>query len=66
MSATSEQQPLLLSVAEAGRLLGQCRSSIYELLAQGRLGSVKVGRSRRIPRSAVEGFVTELVEEQSR
>jgi excisionase family DNA binding protein len=54
--------PLLLTVVQAGELTGLSRSSIYGLVRAGRLPIVHpVGRSARIPRAAVEAFVTELV-----
>ena len=39
---------LAVSVSEAGRLLSIGRTHLYELLDDGRLKSVKIGRSRRI------------------
>jgi excisionase family DNA binding protein len=43
----------LLTVAETVAFLGICRSTIYALMASGRLPYAKFGRSRRIPRRAV-------------
>lgn len=40
--------PILVSVPDAARLLGLGRSSIYSLLAAGRLDSVVLGRRRLI------------------
>lgn len=51
--------PRLLSVAEVGALTGLGRSIIYELLADGRLGSVKVGRRRLVSLTAVQAFIAE-------
>jgi excisionase family DNA binding protein len=48
---------LLLTVPEAARALGLCRSVVYELLLCGDLRSVKIGRARRIPLSVLEDFV---------
>src|SRR5438093_1169629 len=42
--------PLLLKPAEAGRLLGISRSKVFELLANGELPSIRIGRVRRIPK----------------
>lgn len=36
------------------------RSKIYELLASGELGSVKVGRRRLIPAASLDEFVEHL------
>lgn len=49
--------PLLLRAEEAARLLGLGRSTVFALLATGELPSVRVGRSVRVSRSAVERFI---------
>lgn len=54
--------PALLTVPEAMAALRLSRATIYDLIRSGELGSVKVGRSRRIPSQAVTTFVTHLVE----
>jgi excisionase family DNA binding protein len=51
---------LLLTPSEAAHWLGICRSKVYELLYAGELRSVKIGRSRRIPTSAVIAYVDSL------
>ena len=48
---------ILLSVREAARRLGIGRSLLYRLLLDGQITSVKIGRSRRVPVSALEDFV---------
>jgi excisionase family DNA binding protein len=55
--------PLLLTFDEVGHQLGQSRTTVYALVRAGRLPVVHIGRSARIPRAAVEAFVTELVAE---
>jgi excisionase family DNA binding protein len=52
--------PLLYAPADAARLLGVGRSTVYELLADGKLPSVKIGRARRITRAAIDDFVRAL------
>jgi excisionase family DNA binding protein len=55
---------LLLTIEQAGKLLGLSRSSVYTLTRAGRLPVVyPAGRSARIPRAAIEAFVSELVAE---
>jgi excisionase family DNA binding protein len=51
---------LLLTVPEAAKALGVGRSLVYELLITGKLASVKIGRARRVPVSALELFVSRL------
>lgn len=53
---------LLCTVEEAAETLSIGRTSIYELLRDGRLRSVKVGARRLIPIAALEDFVNDLLE----
>ena len=57
--ATQERaaQRLLLTVSEAAHRLGIGRSLLYELLADGQLESIHVGRLRRIPIDALADFI---------
>ncbi|KLL09503.1 excisionase family DNA-binding protein, partial [Protofrankia coriariae] len=48
---------LLLTAAEAAAVLGVGRSTVYELMAAGQIESVRIGRSRRIPRAALVAYV---------
>lgn len=52
--------PRLLSVPEAARLLGIGRTTVYELISNGELETVKIGRSTRVPLDAVDAFVMGL------
>lgn len=54
------EEPLLLRPEEAAQLLSLGRTKVYELVRSGRLGSVKVGKRRLIPRKALEQFVEGL------
>ena len=47
-------ESLTMTVPEAAKLLGIGRSAAYEAAARGELASVRVGRSIRIPRVAIE------------
>jgi excisionase family DNA binding protein len=51
---------LLLTPEEAAEVLGIGRSKVFELLAAGRLRSVKIGRSRRIAAATLTEFVASL------
>ncbi len=42
-------EKLLLRPAEAGEVLGLGRSKIYELLANGSIPSIRIGKSVRVP-----------------
>lgn len=57
---------LLLTFVEAGELLGVGRSSVYRLVRERQLPVVRpAGKCARIPRTAVEEYVAELVNERS-
>jgi excisionase family DNA binding protein len=57
---------LLLTVAEAAEALGLGKSKAYAEIAAGRLGSVTIGRARRVPVTELESYVRRLLEEQER
>ena len=53
--------PLLLTVGQAAGMLAIGRSAVYTLLANHTLASVRIGRSRRIPTTAIADYVTQLL-----
>ena len=53
---------LLLTPEDAADLLSIGRSKLYELIGDGRLASVRIGASRRVPMSALVQFVESLEE----
>lgn len=54
----------LLTVEEVGEAIGFKKSTIYELIASGRLESVKIGtRARRVPVEALDAFIEDLRDE---
>ena len=55
-------EKLLFTVDEAGAALHLSRQSIYDLINSGELRSFTIGRSRRIPRAALDEFITERSE----
>jgi excisionase family DNA binding protein len=56
---------LLLTPVEAARVLGIGRTKVYELMAAGVLGSVKIGAARRVPAAALADFVERLTAERA-
>jgi excisionase family DNA binding protein len=54
------KEPMLLTLKETAVVLRVGRSKLYELMAAGRLRSVKIGGSRRIPATALAEFVAAL------
>lgn len=55
-------EALLVTPAAAARELSCSRSTVYKLLSEGRLPSVRIGTSRRIPMEALRSFVAELAD----
>ena len=55
---------LLLTPEEAARRLSVGRSHLYLKIASGEIESVRIGRSRRIPRHALDAYVARLVSDQ--
>lgn len=51
---------LLLTPEETAKRLSVSRSSVYELISNGSLESVTIGRSRRIPSAGLKEFVAQL------
>jgi len=58
-------EKLLLTPEDAAEVLSIGRTKVYELLAAGLLRSVRIGTSRRVPREAVEEFITSLTDGES-
>lgn len=54
----------LFSVVEAAQVLGIGQTKTYELVLSGQLGSVKVGRCRRVPRVELESYIARLIQQQ--
>ena len=51
---------LLVTREEAAELLSIGRTKLYELMADGTLPSVRIGKSRRVPRRALDELVLSL------
>ena len=63
MSTTSDDTRLLVDVPDACRILGGVsRAYFYELVAAGRIVTVKLGKRRLVPVAALEQFTADLVE----
>ncbi len=59
------ENPILLSAEQCAELLGLGRTSIFKLLAEGRLESIALGRRRLIPRDALDSFIASERERQA-
>lgn len=54
---TATAAPTLLTVPETAELLRCGQTTVYQLLKDGRLASVKIGRRRLVRASAVAAFI---------
>lgn len=54
---TATDRSLLLTVPEAARLLRISRGLAYELIAEGKLPAVRLGRVIRVPRHSLEQWI---------
>jgi excisionase family DNA binding protein len=52
--------PLLYTVPQITEMLSIGRTAAYELIKSGRLRSVKIGNSRRIPAVALDEFLESI------
>jgi excisionase family DNA binding protein len=55
-----QPQPAMLTVAEACAYLRISKWSLYQLIRQDKLKSVKIGRRRLVPLSSIEHFIKQL------
>lgn len=56
----ADLEPLLLTAAEVGHILGIGRTTVYALMRTGRLRGVTIGTSRRFSRDEVQRFIERL------
>jgi excisionase family DNA binding protein len=56
----AEPRPALLTIKQAARVLNLGRSTVYELIADGRLEVVHIGRSTRVPTDAISKLIQGL------
>jgi excisionase family DNA binding protein len=58
-------EPLLLTVGDVAKLLGLGRSKVFAMLAVGELPVIRIGRSVRVPRAALEDWIAEHTQHAS-
>ena len=56
----SKTKAALLTVKEVGEATSLSKTTIHRLLSTGELHSVKIGRARRVPASALETYLDRL------
>ena len=63
--STPLSTPLLLSVEEAAAQIRVSRARMFDLIRKGKVLSVKVGGSRRVPYDSLRAYVDQLITEQA-
>ena len=58
-----ESKPILVSVADAARLLSIGRTAAWELVRKRKIRSVKIGRTRRVPILAIQEYIQRLLDD---
>jgi excisionase family DNA binding protein len=53
--------PILFTPVQTAKIMGISRSQVYVLMNRGELGSVSIGRSRRITRQQMDQFIQNLI-----
>ena len=53
--------PILFSPIQAAKILGISRSQVYVLMTRGELGSLKIGRSRKIAQQQMTQFINDMM-----
>jgi excisionase family DNA binding protein len=58
-------EPLVLKAGDVAKLLGLGRSKVFAMLALGELPVIRMGRSVRVPRAALEDWIAEHTQDAS-
>jgi excisionase family DNA binding protein len=57
----SPVEPLLLTIPQVAALLGLGRTKVYDLIDHEGLPTIKLGTARRIPKQALELWLTQRI-----
>ncbi|MCI2423958.1 helix-turn-helix domain-containing protein [Saccharopolyspora sp. K220] len=62
---TNTNQPrVLLTVEQAAHRLSLSRTTMFRLLKQGQITSIRIGKARRIPAEALDTYINHLTTQQ--
>ena len=53
--------PILFTPVQTAKIMGISRSQVYVLMNRGQLGSINIGRSRRITKQQMDTFIQNLI-----
>jgi len=54
------EMPMLFTPVQAAKIMNESRSHVYTMMNKGELGSVNIGRCRRITVSQMNDFIESL------
>jgi excisionase family DNA binding protein len=57
------QQPMLVTVDQVAKMLSIGRTAAWVLVRKNNIRSVKIGRTRRVPISAIQEYVQRLLDD---
>jgi excisionase family DNA binding protein len=60
-----ETKPILVTVDELAAMLSIGRTAAWELVRKGKIKSVKIGRTRRVPVTVIQEYVDLLLGEEA-
>lgn len=60
-----ETKPILVTVDELAETLSIGRTAAWELVRKRKIKSVKIGRTRRVPVTAIQEYIDNLLEEEA-
>lgn len=61
---SSSSERVLLTIEQAAEQLGIGRTLMYRLIRSGEVNSVRIGRLRRVPASAIHDYAEHLMNQQ--
>jgi excisionase family DNA binding protein len=60
-----ETKPILVTVDELAEALSIGRTAAWELVRKRKIKSVKIGRTRRVPVSAIQEYIDQLLDQEA-
>jgi excisionase family DNA binding protein len=63
-STAMATQPVLVTVDQVALMLSIGRTAAWELVSKGKIKSVKIGRTRRVPVTVIQEYVERLMDEE--
>jgi excisionase family DNA binding protein len=63
IGAFMSELPMLFNAVQVAKIMGISKSQVYNLMNSGRLGSVSIGRSRRVTNMQMQDFISTLTPE---